>query len=153
MNRILLGFAIGMACVSVALGATGDVRRNAGAVDGKTWSVGGGEVGVRWNRDLANDIGIRIAPPIAAFAENDQREHERFAVRLSDSLQFRVDKGHFRGFERGLLRAEGGYLLQLQDGYIDLTNFRLVPSTGNPLHLDVLSSDGQAWFYLDNLMY
>jgi len=153
VRKILLGLAIGVTCITAALSAIGSVRPGTERAGGQTWSVGGGEVGVRWNRDLASDIGIQIAPPIAAFADNDQRGHERFAVRLSDSLQFRVDKGHLKGFEHGSLRAEGGYVLQLRDGNIDLTNFRLVPTPLNPLHLDVVGSDGQAWFYVDHLMY
>jgi hypothetical protein len=43
--------------------------------------------------------------------------------------------------------------LQLRDGNIDLTNFRLVPDPSAPLHLDVVGADGNAWFYVDHLMY
>jgi hypothetical protein len=132
--------------------ATGAVDQ-AGKADVQTWSAWGGDVGIRWNRDLAADLGIHIAPAVDRLAHRDWRGRELFVVRRAGSLDFRVENGHFRGFDGGYLQAQGGYRLHLADGDIDLTNFRMRPRAGHPSDLDLVASDGKVWFYLDHLMY
>lgn len=118
------------------------------------WSVWGGEVGVRWNRDLAGDVGMRISAPKGALDGLSSRAHERFALRRSGSLAFHVENGYFRGFDDGSLQAEGGYVITLPDGSkIDFSDFRLRSNASDPLILDFVGSDGKAWFYIDRLMY
>jgi hypothetical protein len=118
-----------------------------------SWSVWGGTVGVRWNRGLAERIGLRIGAPSARIADAPNHHYQRFEVRRSGALEFRIENNHFRGFDGGSLQAHGGYVIDVPDGRIDLADFRLVPRAGDPFVLDLVSADGKAWFYIDRLMY
>ena len=125
----------------------------------RLWSAAGGTVDVRWNRDLARDLGIRIAPAQHA-ADARKNVGDRFALKDAGTLQFRVNNGYFGGFGAGALQARGGYVLELADGPIALTDFRLVPRAASAksgpsavTRLDLVGADGQAWFYVDRLMH
>lgn len=120
----------------------------------QAWSAWGGTVGMRWNRDLAADIGLTLGAASSRHAELSFREHEMFDLRQNGSLDFNVRNGSLSDFVGGLLQARGGYVLDTPAGRIDLTDFRLVPRVGSatPI-LDVVSADGKAWFYVDRLMY
>lgn len=118
------------------------------------WAAWGGSLEVRWNRDLAGDIGLRISAPAEALPGKSTRGRDRFEVRRSGSIEFHVENGYFRGFDGGSLQAAGGYTMTLPDGSaIDFMDFRLVPSKHDPLILDFVGKDGKAWFYIDRLMY
>jgi hypothetical protein len=121
------------------------------------WSAWGGTVGIRWNRELAADLGLKIGAAQGRHAELSALEHETFDVRNTGSLDFEVRGGGLRSFVGGELRAAGGHVLDHAGGRIDLTDFRLVPRTGlkpgaAPV-LDLIGADGRAWFYVDHLMY
>jgi hypothetical protein len=154
-KRFLIGllFGLGAYAIAAAQPSSGDATQAALPADSHTWSVWGGVVGVHWNRDLAGDIGLRIAAPIASIGRDPARHFERFEVRRAGALDFRIENGHFRGFSGGSLQARGGYVIQLADGRIDLGNFHLVPRKGQPFVLDIVAADGKAWFYIDRLMY
>ncbi len=117
------------------------------------WSAWGGTVGVRWNRDLAGDIGLRLSAPVARHSQLSWNEGEMFDLTQAGTLDFDVSNGNLRAFVGGSLQARGGYLIDTPAGRIDLTNFRLVPRAGSATILDVVGGDGQAWFYVDRLMY
>lgn len=120
----------------------------------QAWSAWGGTVGMRWNRDLAADIGLTLGAASSRHAELSFREHEMFDLRQNGSLDFNVRNGSLSDFVGGLLQARGGYVLDTPSGRIDLTDFRLVPRVGSATPvLDVVSADGKAWFYVDRLMY
>lgn len=131
---------------------------HAGAVDDdrehqQTWTVWGGDVGVRWNRDLATDIGLHIGAAVGKTGVSPRGGFVRFAVQPIGSLKFSMRERHFQGFRDGTLRMHGGYQINFSGGQIDLIDFRLVPRADNPLILDIVSADGEAWFYCDRLMY
>lgn len=118
------------------------------------WAAWGGTVEVRWNRDLAGDLGMNILPAREALPGLSMRGRDRFEVRRAGSLEFHVEGGYFRGFDGGSLQAAGGYAIELADGeVIDFVDFRLVPDASDPLILDFVGRDGQVWFYIDRLMY
>ena len=120
----------------------------------QTWSAWGGTVGVRWNRDLAGDVGMTITAGPGKLAELGQHEGEMFDLRAAGSLDFDVRNGNLFAFLGGSLQARGGHVIDTPSGRIDLTDFKLVPRAGGttPI-LDVIGSDGTAWFYVDRLMY
>lgn len=128
------------------------VAKNASTAEA-SWSVWGGEAGMHWNRDLAGDIGLRVSMPSDQLADMPDHHFERFAVRQSGALEFRLDGNKFRGFNGGSLQARGGYVVNFAGGRIDLRDFRLVPRADAPFLLDLVSADGKAWFYIDRLMY
>jgi hypothetical protein len=152
-------------CSLLALGIAGAVaaqtrapakpQPKAETVAVRLWTASGGEVGIRWNRDLARDLGIGIAAD-GVRGTRAQDGSERFAV-SGDALQFRVENGYLRGFGAGKVQARGGYALTLKDGRIDLGNFRVVPHAGGNgkggLRLDLVDADGIAWFYVDRIMH
>lgn len=117
------------------------------------WSAWGGTVGMRWNRELASDIGLGIAKPSGRLRGLSAREHELFQLRQAGSIDFRVSNGNLQSFVGGSLQALGGYVLKTPAGDIDLTDFRLRTRGDNPLVLDLVGADGKAWFYIDRLMY
>lgn len=118
------------------------------------WAAWGGTVEVRWNRDLAGDLGMHISAPNSALPGLSERGRERFELHRGGSLEFHVEQGYFRGFDAGSLTAQGGYSIELSNGQrIDLNNFHLRRSPNDALVLDFVGSDGVAWFYIDRLMY
>ncbi len=146
----LLGAAMAASPGSASLstiGAQGAVR---------PWSASGGAIDLRWNHDLARDLGIHIAPAQGSRPQPDGAD--RFVLQLAGRLQFRVEDGYLRGFGNGALQARGGYLLTLPDGTISLQDFRVVQravSGGKrkePL-LELIGADGRPWFYVDHVMH
>lgn len=118
------------------------------------WTAWGGEMGVRWNRELMADLGITIEAPTQKLQGLSWREHERFEVRRAGSLEFRAEDGNLSQITGGSLQARGGYRLKLADGStVDLTDFRMRPSAHDPMVLELVAADGKAWFYIDRLMY
>jgi len=118
------------------------------------WAVWGGEVGMRWNRELLADMGLSITKTNGKLKDLSWRQHERFNVRQSGSLEFRVHNNNLQGFVGGSVQARGGYVLALNDGtQINLSDFRLRTRADDPLILDLVGADGIAWFYVDRLMY
>ena len=151
-QRFLAGLGVASA---VALSAFSGAVQAAPATAEKAqqWSVAGGTVSMRWNRELASDIGLVLGAATKRHAQLNLDEHEIFDLRRDGGLEFDVRNGNLRGFLGGSLQADGGYVVGSKAGPIDLTNFRLVPRRGNAVILDIVSSDGKAWFYVDRLMY
>ena len=118
------------------------------------WSASSGTVGVRWNRDLAGDIGLTLGTAQARQGAIGPDDHEFFDLSAAGSLDFNVRSGNLDDFVGGALQARGGYVIASKAGAIDLSNFSLVPRVGAKVPtLDVVGSDGKAWFYLDRVMY
>lgn len=129
----------------------------AGATVGseRPWAVAGGDIGIRWNHDLAADLGMRILPG-SVLGQRASDGSERFSVSESAQMRFMVGNGYARQMADGALQARGGYVVQLRGGDIDLDNFRLVPRRGKPgaePEYDLVGADGQAWFHVDHVMH
>lgn len=116
------------------------------------WSAWGGELEVAWNRDLLGDLGLKLSAARDLLAEPEGGV-ERFAIRETAGLQFRVRDGNFESMHGGSLSVRGGYDLQAGGVTIPLRDFSLRPRAGSRTQLDVVSGDGKAWFYIDRLMY
>ncbi|MFC4819103.1 BACON domain-containing protein [Dokdonella ginsengisoli] len=158
--RVLVSaLALGFACAgvradssSVATPAPDEAPTQTSAPG--LWAAWGGTVEVRWNRDLAGDLGLHVSAPNSALPGLSWRGRDRFELHRGGSLEFHVEHGYFRGFDAGSLTARGGYSIELSNGErIDLSNFRLRRSPDDALILDFVGSDGVAWFYIDRLMY
>lgn len=120
----------------------------------RPWTTAGGDVGIRWNRDLARDLGIAIVPQ-SVRATRASDGSERFTLAPS-GLSFRVDNGYLREVTGGALQVRGGYQLQLDGGAIDLRGFRVVPRkvpAGTLPEFDIVDASGTAWFHVDHLMH
>lgn len=153
-NRVLQALALAMAG-ALAGGAYAADRKTAiaSAEKAQHWSASSGTVGVRWNRELAADIGLVFGATSGKHAALSWHEHEMFDLNSSGSLEFDVRNRNLRGFLGGTLQARGGYVIDSPAGRIDLTDFRLVPRRGELPILDLVGNDGKVWFYIDRLMY
>ena len=143
------------ACSGQLLAAEANSASATGAAkdSGQLWSAWGGEIGMRWNRDLAGDIGISIGATSGRLDGLSFMDHERFSLREAGSIDFRVGNGNLQSFVGGSVQARGGYVLNTSSGTIDLSDFRLRTRADNPLVLDLVVADDKAWFYVDRLMY
>lgn len=121
----------------------------------RPWSAGGGNVVVRWNHDLAADLGIGITATGNA-RKVGRFEGERFELDRATQLRFNVKRGHLHALTGGALRARGGYTLDLGKGRIALSDFRLVPrpgAAGQTTQFNLVGADGTPWFHVDRLMH
>ncbi|MBJ6983398.1 hypothetical protein [Luteimonas sp. MC1750] len=121
----------------------------------RPWSVGGGDIAIRWNHDLAGDLGLRIAPG-SVHGQRATDGSERFSLQDSRRLQFLVTNGYAREMAGGALQARGGYAIQFKGGSIDLDGFRLVPRRVKPgmePEFDLVDAQGVAWFHVDHVMH
>jgi hypothetical protein len=121
----------------------------------QTWSAWGGQIGVRWNRDLLGNLGLSVADaPTGKLATQDFRLHEWFDLRQNAGFEFTVNNASLRNFTGGSLQMRGGFVLKLRDGSsIDLRDLTLRARTDGSNILDLVSGDGKAWFYSDSLMF
>ncbi len=153
-NRLLaVSIAVMLGAVAPVSGAQAAEAAPAASVQPETWAAWGGTVGIRWNRELAADVGLDLGEARSALEGTSFREHERFDLRRTGSLEFRVVSGNLAAFAGGSVQARGGYVIATGAGDIDLTDFRLRPRESDPLILDIVGADGKAWFYIDRLMY
>lgn len=156
-QRVFKALVVAMAAAT-AMGVQAAGAKSAAATasaKAQHWSASSGTVGVRWNRDLAADLGLTLGAAQARHARIGADDHEFFDLQSAGSLDFNVRSGNLDAFVGGSLQAAGGYAIDSRaGGRIDLTNFRLVPRVGAPVPtLDVMGADGKAWFYLDRVMY
>jgi hypothetical protein len=132
-----------------------DSARTTKAEAAQAWTAWGGEVGVRWNRNLLGIVGVTIEHEAdQRLALEDARRHEWFALRDSGGLRFVVRNGALQRFSDGSLQMRGGYTLRLHDGSrIDLRELTLRVRGDDPRILDLVGADGKAWFYTDRVMF
>ena len=157
MKRVMLSLAIAAACMSAASAGVIDSAQRADAMQGtQQWSAWGGTIGVRWNKDLIQNLGITLDAPSepSTTTQQDLRRHQWFALRQSGGLQFSVHNAALQQFNGGSLQMRGGYVLHLRDGSsIDLRNATLRVRANDPQILDLVSSDGKVWFFSDRIMF
>ena len=149
-----LMIVLGLALAGPSLAGVIDTAQKAEAAANEAWSAWGGEIGVRWNRDLLAIYGVAVEDGVERTATTDKRRHEWFALRESGGLRFLVRNGALQRFSDGSLRMRGGYVVRLADGSrIDLRDLTLRVRAGDPRILDLVGADGKAWFYTDRVMF
>jgi hypothetical protein len=154
MKRLMLCMGVALACVTSASAGITD-RATATSTKGtQSWSAWGGSMGVRWNTDLMQNLGIRVETRAGQLRRSDRDGHEWFPLREAGGLEFSVRDAALQKFVGGSLRMSGGYVLRLADGgTIDLRDATLRVNANNPLVLDLVSSDGKVWFFTDRIMF
>ena len=155
MKLHALALFIAAAVVPAAYAGVIDNARSQTPAATATWSAWGGQIGVRWNRDLLRNLGISVGKTATGkLATQDFRQHEWFELRQSAGLQFTVSNAALRQFTGGSVQMRGGFELQLADGSrINLLDLTLRARTDGSNVLDVVSGDGSAWLYSDSLMF
>lgn len=118
------------------------------------WTVWGGELRFNWNRDLMQDLGFKVGAARDRLGIGDEPHIERIALREAAGLEIKVEKSYdFVGFAGGRLQSRGGFVVEGAGLSIDLRNLVLRPNASNAFQIDVVSADGEVWFYIDRLMY
>lgn len=118
------------------------------------WTVWGGELRFNWNRDLMQDLGFKVGQARERLDAGDTPHIDRIALREAAGLEIRVaGAADFVGFAGGRLQSRGGFMLESDTLNIDLRNLVLRPNALNAFQIDVVSADGETWFYIDRLMY
>ncbi len=118
------------------------------------WTVWGGELRFNWNRDLMQDLGFKVGAARDRLDIGDAPHIERIALREAAGLEIKVEKSiDFVGFAGGRLQSRGGFVVEGEGLSIDLRNLVLRPNASNAFQIDVVSADGNVWFYIDRLMY
>ncbi|MGH8171980.1 MAG: hypothetical protein ACREPX_02460 [Rhodanobacteraceae bacterium] len=155
MKHHALALLIAAVIVPAASAGVIDKAQDAGAnASAQSWSAWGGQLGIRWNRDLLSNLGVTVAAPTGKLATQDFRLHEWFNVRESAGLQFTVSNSALRQFTGGAVQMRGGFVLNLRDGSrVDLRDLTLRARTDGSNILDVVSGDGKVWLYSDSLMF
>jgi len=150
-----LALACGLGLASLGQAGVIDTAQKAEAKSQQAWTAWGGDIGVRWNRDLLKNIGVTVEQaPTAQLSKTDMRRHEWFDVRQAGGLEFSVRNGSMQQFNGGSLQMRGGYVLRLADGSsIDMRDMTLRVRSNDPKILDAVSSDGKVWFYTDRVMF
>lgn len=154
----LLTLACGFSLLGIAYAADTLPQRSGATTKQavRPWAAAGGSVTIRWNRDLATDLGIRISTTGNA-RKVGRYEGERFELDRTTQLRFDVQRGYLHGFNGGALRARGGYSLDVRGTRIALADFRLVPRQGKAgqkvQQFNLVGADGTPWFYVDRLMH
>jgi hypothetical protein len=152
-SKVLAAATIAGVLAFVGVGFTDAQAATANAQKTQYWSVSGGTVGVRWNRELAADLGLVLGRADGARVMQAGSEFDTFDLGSTGSLYFDVRNGNLQNFVSGALQARGGYAIGSPGGSLDLSNFTLRPRPGSAAILDVVGNDGQVWFFVDRLMY
>ena len=157
MKLHAMALIIAAGLVPAAYAGVIDKAQNADAspAANQTWSAWGGQVGVRWNRDLLANLGVTVADaPAGKLATQDFRRHEWFDLRQSGGLQFTVSNSSLKKFIGGSVQMRGGFVLKLRDGgTIDLRDLTLRTRKDGSNVLDLVGGDGKVWLYSDSLMF
>ena len=135
---------------SIATGAPAQdthVRRSHGGTT--TWHL---------NLPVLETVGVQIARveqdlPQPKSAKRGGYRHLEFAALDATQFRFGESNGLPRAFSGGGLQHAGGFVLNFPGGSADLRAFTLRPNARAPFALDVVGSDGHAWFALDRGHY
>lgn len=150
LHVALLG-ALFMAPAALPVAATPSAAADAAP---QQWTVWGGELRFNWNRDLMQDLGFQVGAARDRLEIGDTPHIERIALREAAGLEIRVENAYdFAGFAGGRLQSRGGFVIESAQLDIDLRNLVLRPNAENAFQIDVVSADGEVWFYIDRLMY
>ena len=154
MKKLLIVLAVAFAC-PVSAGVIDSAQKaDAQSQSTQAWSAWGGNLGLRWNRDLFETVGVQVLEGDQRIDMRDRRLHEWFKVREAGGLRFIVRNGILQRFSEGAIQMRGGHALRLPDGSrIDLRDASLRVRAGSDNILDLVSGDGKVWFYIDRLMF
>ncbi len=122
----------------------------AAATASQTWKAWGGEVGFRFNTDLLENVGLSLD---SVKARRDG-EYSVYPLADSDGLTFDAPLGTLKAFTGGKLTSPQGFVLRWNGGSVDMRGFSIKARAGgaDPM-LDVVDAKGNAYFYVDHMMY
>ena len=155
---LVLAFAIGFAPTMHASTASLPTTPTAPAATSSSrqlWAAWGGTVEVRWNRDLAGDVGMRISAPREALPGLSMRGRDRFESAAQRQPRVPCRAAVISAASMAArCRPRGGYTIQLRRWQQPrLLRFPPAPERARSADPRFRRQRRQGWFYIDRLMY
>ncbi len=119
------------------------------------WTMHGGSVQLRFNVDRLSAQGVHVVPGAGMNSENpDFKAEIEFPLLHGGGLRFAAPGGNFQQFTGGKVMGRDGFKLRTVAGLeFDFSRFELRADPHNPLHLQLVGTDGEPWFYINHVMY
>ena len=116
-----------------------------------TWSARGGTLTVSFNKDLLRELGIALS----ADRVSSVQELSNIALAVSDeaTLSFNAPRGSFENFVGGALQSAGRFEWQFKGKNKSFADFLARPKAGTLRDLEILDSDGVAWFVSNHVHF
>lgn len=152
----LLALSIACACHVQAATPTEPFERPLGeALTEEVWTANGGELKLRFNTDFLALYGIEVSGVEPAPGQHlEDEDLAVFRIHGRDGLQLNAPEGGFDRFVGGSVEAEGGLRIALPDATsLNYERIRVATTSRNGAELELIGDDGQAWFYVNHLMY
>lgn len=119
------------------------------------WLMQGGNVQLRFNVDRLSAQGVSVVPGAGMKVDNpDFKAEIEFPLLHGGGLRFAAPGGNFQQFTGGKVMGRDGFKLRTMSGMeFDFSRFELRADPRNPMHLELVGTDGEPWFYVNHLMY
>jgi len=119
------------------------------------WLTHGGAVQLRFNVDRLAGQGVHVVPGVGfKHSDADFAAEIDFPLLHGGGLRFAAPGGTFQQFLGGKVMGRDGFRLRTSTGLeFDFSRFELRADPNNPMQLQLVGTDGQAWFYINHLMY
>ncbi len=119
------------------------------------WLTHGGTVQLRFNIDRLAGQGVHVVPG-AGFKQGsaDFAAEIEFPLLHGGGLRFAAPGGLFQQFLGGKVMGRDGFKLRTDTGMeFDFSRFELRADPKNPMQLQLIGTDGAAWFDVNHVMY
>ena len=129
-----------------------DVTATRGAATpSPTWSARGGTLTVSFNTDLLREMGISLD----ADRLSNTQELSNIALAVNDlaTLNFNAPRGNFEQFTGGALQSAGRFEWRHKGKTKSFAGFLTRPKAGTLRDLEILDSEGVAWFVSDHVHF
>ena len=116
-----------------------------------SWSARGGTLTVSFNTDLLREMGVSLGAD--RLANNQELSNIPLVVTDDATLSFTAPQGTFERFTSGALQSAGRFEWQFKGNTKSFAGFLTRPKAGTLRDLEVLDSDGVAWFVSDHVHF
>ena len=115
------------------------------------WSARGGTLTVSFNTDLLRELGISLS----ADRVSNAQELSQIPLAMSDSatINFNAPQGNVENFIGGALQSAGRFEWQHKGKAKSFAGFLARPKAGTLRDLEILDSEGVAWFVSDHVHF
>ena len=124
---------------------------SAPASSANSWSARGGTLTLSFNSDLLNEMGISLRAD--QLVNRQELSNIPLVVTDAATLNFTAPQGTFKNFNGGALQSAGRFEWQHNGKTKSFAGFLTRPKAGTLRDLEVLDSDGVAWFVSDHVHF
>ncbi len=144
-------FSATLATSANALGSKNDSANSAAKPSEKPWSARGGTLTVSFNTELLREMGISISAD--QLSNRDELSNIPLVVTNAATLSFAAPHGTLQHFTGGALQSAGRFEWHHKGNTKSFAGFLTRPKAGTLRDLEVLDSDGVAWFVSDHVHF